>query len=156
MDADPMETCFSNVANRLAIDPRIDFANLRKGDIAKLNELIANYLGLLQVSYTSAEAAAILDAACAVGQSRHVVLPDVQLFQEFAQTKGTIRVAIPRMGTWFKSQYREDRVYSAYAPVVVVHPSNYSKELKAPKVQQPTTIGSLDFLSEEDNSAGNA
>lgn len=156
-DADPMETCFANLANRLALNPRIDFANLQKGDVAYLNDLIANYLGLLQVSYTSAESTAILDAACVVGQSRHVVLPDVQLFQEFAQQKNTTRVAIPRVGTWFTSlqQHRSERVYSAYAPVVVVHPSNYAKELKSPRAPEPTTIGSLDFLT-EDNSTGNS
>lgn len=148
-DKDPFEVLYSNLAAKIANDPLIDFSNPSGRDMMKINNTIANYLGLLQVSYSAKDHQLILDAAMHNGQTRHMVLPNISTYQELAHTKGTTKVVIPRLGSWFLSG--GTKTYSAYAPVVVVHPSQYAADKRRQKTKPVRAkVGSLDFLETEE------
>jgi hypothetical protein len=121
-----LDTVCMSFAARLASDPFIDFIHLDREAQMRINHALTSFLGMLQVQYYQDDFKRTIETAIELGKRRKLAISHSPRVHPTFWDAAT-QVIIPKMGAWVGKEGKA--VYSAFAPVVMAHPSyaNYDR-----------------------------
>ena len=120
INQEKLDTVCMSFAAKLASDPYIDFIHLSGEDQRRINHSLTTFLGMLQLQYYQDDFKRTIDTAIELGKCRKLSISHSPRIPPSFWNTAT-QVVIPKMGAWVGN--KSQAIYSAFAPVVLAHPS---------------------------------